>query len=41
MVLRYRQADLGIGLESGILVHEHDVWGLEWVLEWEQDLAVV
>jgi hypothetical protein len=24
-----------------ILVHEHNVWGLERVLEWQQDLAVV
>jgi hypothetical protein len=41
MVLRYGQADLGIGLEPAILVHEHNVWGLKRVLEWQQDLAVV
>lgn len=41
MVLRYGQADLGIGLEPCVFVHEHDVWGLERVLEWKQNLAVV
>jgi hypothetical protein len=41
MVLSYRQTDLGIGLEPCVLVHEHNVWGLERVLEWQQDLAVV
>lgn len=41
MVLRYCETDLGVGLEPCVLVHEHDVWGLEGVLKREQDLPVV
>jgi hypothetical protein len=41
MVLSDGEAYLGINLEPSILVHEDDIWRLEGVFIWEEDLAVV